>query len=177
MSDLERAIPGPNTPPNLNKLEQIHYLVAIMYESRRIFYGVSHRLQRIFPYNALQYKQWTLLPGTPISMTSVQIHTNPTIFPSPYDFKPDGWLPLHTEGQRLMKYLASFGKGSRQCVGMELGKAEILTCLACLFRRFGRNMRLVDTIRERDVDCEYDVFNPLSSKDSNGVVVMFEREN
>ena len=74
-----------------------------------------------------------------------------------------------------MKYLASFRKGSRQCVGMELGKAEILTCLACMFRRFGRQMRLVDTIRKRDVGCEYDIFNPLSSKESNGVLVMFDK--
>ena len=175
MSDLEEAIPDPDSPPNLAQLEQIHYLVAVMYESLRGFYGVSHRLQRIFPNDALQYKQWTIPPGTPISMTSVHIHDNPDIFPSPYEFRPERWLPLNTEGQRLMKYLASFGKGSRQCVGMELGKAEILTCLACLFRRFGRQMRLFDTIRERDVDCVYDVFNPLSSKDGNGVLVTFDK--
>ena len=175
MSDLEKAIPDPDSPPNLTQLEQIDYLVAVMYESLRIFHGVSQRMQRIFPNNALQYKDWTIPPGTPISMTSVHIHTSPDIFPSPHEFKPDRWLPLRTEGQRLMKYMAAFGKGSRQCVGMELGKAEILTCLACLFRRFGRQMRLVDTTFERDVEIKYDVFNPMSSKDSNGVVVMFDK--
>jgi len=32
-----------------------------------------------------------------------------------------------------MKYLAAFVKGSRQCVGMELGKAEIMTALGMYF--------------------------------------------
>ena len=47
MIDLEEAIPDPNSPPNLRELEQIPYLVAILYGSLRIFTGVSHRLQRI----------------------------------------------------------------------------------------------------------------------------------
>ena len=59
---------------------------------------------------------------------------------------------------------------------MELGKAEILTALACVFRRFGSQMRLFDTIRERDVDTVYDQFGPEPSKDSNGVLVMFDKE-
>lgn len=129
MHDLETAIPNPANPPQLRELERIPYLVAILYESLRMFYGVSHRLQRVFPNDALKYKEWVIPPGTPISMTSVHIHENKYIFPEPKVFKPERWLPLNTEGQRLMKYLAAFGKGSRQCVGMELGKAEILTAL------------------------------------------------
>lgn len=35
---------------------------------------------------------------------------------------------------------------------MELGKAEVLTALANMFRHFGRSMRLVDCVRERDID-------------------------
>ena len=57
---------------------------------------------------------------------------------------------------------------------MELGKAEVLTALANVFLRFGRSMRLVDCVRERDIDLVYDVFNPLASKDNNGLVVAFE---
>lgn len=36
-------------------------------------------------------------------------------------------------------------------------------------------MRLVDSVRERDIDCVYDVFNPLSSNESNGLLVLFEQ--
>lgn len=58
-------------------------------------------------------------------------------------------------------------------VGMELGKAEILTALAAVFLRFGRSMQLVDCVRERDIDLVHDLFNPSASRDNNGLVVSF----
>ena len=117
----------------------------------------------------------TIPPGTPISMTIVHVHDNRTIFPDPYEFKPDRWLPLDINGRHLQKYLVAFGKGSRSCVGMELEKAEILTTLANVFRRFGREMRLVDCVREGDVDMVRDMFNPLPSKQSNGLIVALDK--
>lgn len=59
---------------------------------------------------------------------------------------------------------------------MELAKAEILTTLATVFRRFGRKIELFNTVRERDIDTVYDVFNPLPSKESNGLMVMIRSE-
>ena len=44
------------------------------------------------------------------------------------------------------------------CIGMELAKAELLTPFANMFRRFGWEMELFETVRERDVDTVYDVF-------------------
>ena len=101
MTVLEREIPDPQDPPSLRVLEQIDYLMAILYETLWLLYGVSQRLQRIFPDRCLQYKEWTIPPGTPISMTIVHVHENPTIFPDPYEFKPDRWLPLDISGRRL----------------------------------------------------------------------------
>ena len=176
MAELKEHIPDQDSPPNLKQLEQMQYLMAVLYETLRIFYGVSHRLSRIFPDRPLVYKNFTIPSGTPVSMTSVHIHDNPSIFPDPHVFKPERWLPLQSNGQQLMKYLVPFGGGSRQCVGMELGKAEILTTLSNVFRRFGDVMELYDTIRERDVDAVFDLFNPASSKQGNGVMVLFRKE-
>lgn len=57
-------------------------------------------------------------------------------------------------------------------MGKELAKAEILTTVACMMRRFGREMVLVDTLRERDIDTKFDVFNPLPSREDNGLRVL-----
>jgi cytochrome P450 len=103
MRDLEEAIPDSDNPSNFQQLEQIPYLVAIFYESLRNVHAVSQRLQRIFPDYSLQYKEWVIPPGTPVSMTSVHVHNNPDIFPETYKLRPERWLPLHTEGQRLQK--------------------------------------------------------------------------
>ncbi|KAL8743385.1 MAG: hypothetical protein Q9184_008122 [Pyrenodesmia sp. 2 TL-2023] len=152
------------------------YLRATMYESLRIFYGVSHRGARVFPDRAMQYKDWILPRGTPVSMTAVHILDNEDIFPEPYRFQPERWLPLDTNGQQLLRYLVTFGGGSRGCVGLELAKAEILTSLACVWRRFGARMRLKDTVRERDVDTIYDIFVPAPSRQANGVLVVLDEK-
>lgn len=174
MTEVEEAIPNPANPPNLQELHQIQYLVAIFWETMRLFHGVSHRSQRIFPECSLRYNEWVIPPGTPVSMTSVHVHTDPDIFPDPDEFRPERWLPLETEGKRLQKYMMAFGKGSRSCVGMELGKAEVLTALGMVFRRFGRDMRLYQTTREKDIDMVSDMFVAIPSKRSNGLMVMFD---
>ncbi|KAL8994879.1 MAG: hypothetical protein Q9169_005277 [Polycauliona sp. 2 TL-2023] len=172
MAELEQRIPDPNKPPTLRELEQMPYLQAVMHETLRVFYGVSHRLQRIFPHRIVQYKDIAIPPGTPISMTSVHMHDNERYFPNHYKFDPSRWQVPNPP----YKYIATFGKGSRMCVGMELAKAEILTTLANMFRRFGREMELFETERERDIDTVYDVFNPLPSRESNGLMVMFRQK-
>lgn len=170
------SIPDLDVLPNLRDLENIPYLVAIFYEALRNFHGVSHRLQRVFSDRSIQYKDWVIPPGTPLGMASVHVRNNPEIFNDSYAFKPQRWLPLQTEGQRLQKYILAIGKGSRQCVGKELGKAEILTTLANVFRRFGRDMRLYNTTREKDIDVMYDVFDPLPSRGSNWFMVLFGKK-
>ena len=176
MAELQQATAENSTDLDMYRLEQLPYLMAIWYETLRVTYGVSHRLQRIFPHHSLQYKDWVIPAGTPVGMTSVHIHDNEDIFPEHRVFRPERWLPLQTEGQRLLRYLVAFGVGSRSCVGRELGKAEFLTTIAIMFLRFGRDMRLFETERERDIDVKHDFFNPAPSSKSNGLMVIFERE-
>lgn len=55
---------------------------------------------------------------TPVGMTSVFMHHNEDIFPDSYNFVPERWIdPEHRK--YLEKYMVSFTKGSRQCVGMK----------------------------------------------------------
>lgn len=95
-------------------------------------------------------------------MTTLHIHDNVRIFPNPYKFDPTRWQGPSPP----FKYIVPFGRGIRQCVGMELAKAEFLTTLANVFRRSGREMVLYETV--------YDVFNPLPSRESNGLMLLIE---
>lgn len=169
---------------DLHTLDQMPYLTAIWYETLRVFSGISQRSQRIFPFDSLVYhssvphdpaksQDYVIPPGTAIGMTGMHIHMNPDIFPDPRAFKPERWLPLESEGARLLKYLVAFGTGSRSCIGRELAKAEVLTTIATVFGRFGGTMRLHETERARDVDTTHDYFNPAPSEQSNGMMVTF----
>lgn len=41
------------------------------------------------------------------------------LFPDPERFEPDRWIRASEEGRRLEKYIVSFSKGSRQCIGIK----------------------------------------------------------
>lgn len=167
--ELRPLMPNPTEFPSLRQLEQLPYLKAIINEGFRVSYGVTGRLTRVFPDTPLVYKNWVIPPGTPVGMTSIIIHDNERLFPEPKAFRPDRWL--EPGAQRLEKYLANFGKGSRACLGLNLAKAEIPLALAAVFGgRF--DMELYETSRS-DADVEHDFFNPRAKMDSKGVRVVF----
>ena len=174
MDELNNTIIDPFNLPTVSQLEKLPYLNAIVYEGLRMSYGTAHRLQRIAPDNAIPFEDFLIPPSTPVGMTTMLIHDSPDIFPDPFTFKPERWLPIETEGQRLQKYLVSFSRGTRICLGMNLANAEMLTTLAGVFRRIGNDMNIFDTIRERDIDITRDFFAPCSSKDSTHLKVKFE---
>ena len=98
-----------------------------------------------------------------MGMSAVLMNTNAGVFPDPWAFKPERWLPLSTVGLKLMKYNAALGGGSRVCVGRELGKAEFLATMAMMFKRFGKDMRILE-MKSGDVEIKHDFLNPLSGE-------------
>lgn len=169
MAELEEAIPDAAAPCSLQHLEQLPYLSAVVNEGLRISYGSIHRLQRVHPDNALAFLDWIIPPGTPVGMSSLHMHNDPAIFPKPRNFDPSRWMG--PEKELRQKYLFNFGRGTRQCVGMNLAQAEIHMALATIFRKFGTNMQLYDTVMERDVDVKHDFFVTNPSLNSRGVRV------
>ncbi|KAH8764484.1 cytochrome P450 [Hyaloscypha finlandica] len=181
-TELDKAIPNISSPPSLALLESLPYLGACIQESIRLGYGASGRLTVIAQDEAIVLKssthgsEYSIPPGTPISMTIMLLHHDERIFPSSRAFRPERWL----ENPRLDKYLYSFGKGTRQCVGINLAYAELALILARIFRRYGsvgvRHAGDVGVLElwetdERDVQCVADMFVPKMWKGSKGVRV------
>lgn len=181
--DLLSAMPDPYTSVPLEVLEGLPYLVAIVQESLRLSYGVSSRLQRVSPDKPLVFtdhgsgKEWVIPPGTPVGMTSTLMHHDESIFPNPRAFIPERWI----ENPRLDRYMVSFSKGSRMCVGINLAHAEIYLGLAALFRQFGSAgekgvrfdsdegvLELFETSLE-DVEIYSDSFIPFPKWGSKGI--------
>lgn len=145
------------------ELEQLPYLSAVIAEGNRLSFGVTARVCRIAPDEALQYKQHTIPPGTPVSMTTLCVHTDETIFPDPWAFNPDRWLgPLGTERR---KYQMAFNKGGRSCVGINLAHAEMFLVVAAVARY---EMDLFETDIS-DVEFRHDYHVAYPKLDSKGV--------
>lgn len=112
----------------LRELEKQPYLSAVITEGLGIGYGVSSRMQRVFPDTVLHHSGYAIPTKTPVSMTSVLIHDASYIFPGPRTFRPERFL----EQPELKKYIISFSRGSRQCAGLNMAYAEFYLGLAAV---------------------------------------------
>lgn len=171
VAELRETIPSIETRggemPSLDALMQLPYLSAVVTETLRLSYGVLQRLPRTSP-EEIQYNEWKIPANTAVSMETYSVAHNEIIFPDSYTYRPERWLgnPKAPDGKLLTRYLVAFGRGTRSCVGMQLGYAEIYIGLATLFRRF--DFVLTDTDRS-DIDAARDRFVPRAKLSSRGV--------
>ncbi|KAG5975396.1 hypothetical protein E4U55_007703 [Claviceps digitariae] len=155
----------------LKWLEKRRYLSAVIMEALRLNHGAIGRLPRIAT-EAISYKDHVIPAGTPMSSTNYWIHMDETIFPNPTNFSPERWLDAERTGFPLQKYMVSFAKGSRQCVGQNLATAELYLAVAAVVTRF--DVEFVDTTAE-DVLPARDCFIPRPVSQSKGVFVKLHR--
>jgi hypothetical protein len=104
--------------PPWTTLEKLPYLHAVIQESLRMSVGVMGRLQRINKKEDMRFGKWVIPRGTIVGMSQPMIHFNETIFPDPWRFEPERWLK-ERDGKALERYLVSFSRGARECVGMQ----------------------------------------------------------
>ncbi|KAF7116903.1 hypothetical protein CNMCM5793_005533 [Aspergillus hiratsukae] len=130
------VLPTPSSTTTWAELEKLPYLNAVINESLRLAYGVVTRLPRIAPTETLKYKDYAIPPGTPVSMSAYMVHRDPSIFPDPDTFRPERWLESSDQPDRLTKYLVSFNRGTRICLGMNLAYIELFMTIAYMVRRF-----------------------------------------
>ncbi|UPK99637.1 hypothetical protein LCI18_010689 [Fusarium solani-melongenae] len=128
--ELSTVDKGPYGQWAYNQLETLPYLTGCVQEGLRLAHGPVVRLPRVSPNETLQYGDWLIPPGTPVSESTLLVHLDPSIFPSPNTFDPDRWVRAAREGVHLSKYICSFTKGTRQCLGINLAYAELYIAIA-----------------------------------------------
>lgn len=184
VSELQSAIPDANAEVTWDELAQLPYLSACVDEALRLSYGVIERRARAYDGGPLTYtdsdtgQSWTIPRGTFVSMDNYDVSHDEQIFPESYSFVPERWLgsPRAPDGRQLSRYMASFGKGRRDCLGKQLAYLELSLGLAAFFRApCVRRLRLGDCSK-RDVMMTRDCFVPRAPKDSTGVKAVFEAE-
>ncbi|KAL4874373.1 cytochrome P450 [Aspergillus karnatakaensis] len=159
--ELKTVMATPDSRPTWNELEQLPYLSNVVNESLRLATGIAGRSPRVAPNEALVYKGLTIPPGTVMSHINYFVLMDSHIFPNPHEFDPDRWSRAAAKGARLDKYLVTFGKGSRMCVGLNLAYAEMFLIIARLVRKF--DMELFDTPKA-NIEFARDFGTPLPDK-------------
>jgi cytochrome P450 len=166
--ELQLAFPDSSACLDMQTIEELPYLNAVLKECLRLQAISTSRLTVVCPTETLKYRDWIIAPGTPVGMSLRHILHDPTIFPDPHTFMPERWLDasgnLDTSKE---KYYVPFNRGHRMCLGYTLATSMMLMMLATVFRRF--DLQLVDTIHERDVKIVRDCFIGETDPDTRGV--------
>lgn len=117
-AEIAKVQPNPRHPAPLRQLEQLPYLTAVIMEGLRIGTGVAQASPRVAPDRSIWYKDWEIPAGTPVGMSSPDVHFNGAIFPQPEKFDPERWMDREKRVQ-LEKCLVPFSKGTRMCLGIK----------------------------------------------------------
>lgn len=148
-----------------------------------------HRLPRVSPDMALQYKEWTIPRGVPVGMSAFMMHTDPKVYEKPFEFIPERWLGDNVNPALKRNYVP-FAKGSRSCLGTRyvlatlihwalmtdvtycsLAYGELNILMALMFRPGGPNLQLYET-DESDIMQTHDFLIPLPKLESKGFRVL-----
>ncbi|KAI1114231.1 cytochrome P450 [Nemania sp. NC0429] len=176
LSDDEEMVPA------YAKVRNLPFLNAIIQEVLRLHPGVLSRMARISPEKDIIFddkrrgRTFIIPAGTPMSMTTLITHTNPAVFESPYEFRPQRWI----DNPKLNLALIAFSRGARNCVGQEFARREMSMLVAAILKHYdvyqGQNgpaLELYDTTRERDIIANSEMIIPMPAKGSRGLRVRF----
>lgn len=142
LAELKTVLPHPTDTAPLQTVEKLPYLTAVLKETLRFGSVFASRMPRIVPKGGVALPDGRFLPaGSHVGMSAYIIHHNEDIFPSPKSFIPERWLDDENNGelgnlQEMNKFLISFSRGPRNCIGINLAWMELYLVIAHLVRRF-----------------------------------------
>ncbi|KAF5379295.1 hypothetical protein D9757_007640 [Collybiopsis confluens] len=163
VEELDNAWPA-ESEPSYEELEKLPYLTAVIKESLRLSHGVVSPLGRVVGPGEAVIAGEQIPPGTNVGISATFVHLNPELFPDPAKFKPERWLDRaprveNTTEINSDRYLVSFSRGPRACVGIHLAWCELYLIFGMLFRKLELNLVNVQDLH--GPLCFDDFFTPI----------------
>jgi len=149
-----------NSPLAWGGLEKLPYLTGVIKEALRLG-GVSPgKIIREVPEEGAQFGSIYLPPGAHVGMSLYLVNMNEDLFPKPDQFIPERWIG--EEASRIRGFPASFGAGTRMCLGIHVAWSMLYLTTAYFFREY--EVKIADTT-------EWDMgFKDHFSAKSNGTL-------
>lgn len=132
--EIKAIWPSLADEPSYETLSNVPLLAAVIKESLRVSSGVSSPLSRVVSPQGAVIGGHSVPGGTIVGMSAVFLHNNAEIFPEPHDFNAERWLGPNAK--ELERYLVSFSRGPRSCLGINLAHCELYMSFATLVRKF-----------------------------------------
>lgn len=120
------------------ELSHLPYLNACMYEILRLHPAVAAPLPRYVPKGGVTIRGYYLPEGTEVGMSAWVNHRYSDIWgDDPMEFNPDRWIDADPSALETMKSCwVPFSTGSRQCLGQNLARLELLHVMKAVFENF-----------------------------------------
>ncbi|KAI1676379.1 cytochrome p450 [Pyrenophora tritici-repentis] len=120
-----------------NKQTELVFLRACVKEGLRLCMANPTRLTRVVPNGATLDIDGLHIPaGTVVGCAASVLHYDPTVFPCPFEFRPERWLDdCHNGGLRrpnMDRNLMPFGQGLRACLGKNLALHQLHLAVAAV---------------------------------------------
>lgn len=157
-SEIQTVWKNPEERPELEKLEGLVFLTAVIKESLRLAPGACSPLLRIVPSSGAVISGQAIPGGTVVGEAATFVHLSPECFSKPTSFDPDRWLGDSSKG--LEANLVSFSKGPRSCMGLNLAWMELYFAFSAMIRLFDLKIDEVDGVKKADGLVWRDCFTP-----------------
>ncbi|XP_017069397.1 probable cytochrome P450 6a19 [Drosophila eugracilis] len=154
--EIESVLKKHNGKLDYECIQELTYLQKVIDESQRMHPVVSH-LARIAtkPY-VHSHPKYFIEPGTGVLVSVLGIHHDPELYPEPEKFIPERFDEEEVKKRQSCAFLP-FGDGPRNCLGIRLGKMQVIIGLALLIRNFKFNLHPTKT----SVPLKYEIKNLL----------------
>ncbi|SPO03692.1 related to pisatin demethylase / cytochrome P450 monooxygenase [Cephalotrichum gorgonifer] len=131
-----------------NMVKDLPFLSGCIKEGIRMHPSIVYQLPRHAPAGGTQLEGYYIDPSCTISMSPLaQNRCNDIFGPDPDEWRPERWIAGEGNSEEQIKFmeknLATFGYGSRICIGKNLALFELYKFLAQLLARF--DVEAVDT--------------------------------
>ncbi|ROW06900.1 hypothetical protein VMCG_04172 [Cytospora schulzeri] len=121
-------------------LSSCHYLRACIDEAMRCSPPIPGILPRKVLPGGMNIDGYEIPPGVDVGVSAYVLHHNPDVFPEPFEYRPERWMPSDNNTKRDMEPVkssfAAFSIGPRSCVGMPLGYMEMMITAARVLFQF-----------------------------------------
>ncbi|KAL8813212.1 MAG: hypothetical protein Q9200_000441 [Gallowayella weberi] len=135
VKELQTAFPKGDASITFEQAKQLPYLTAVLREVLRCSNPLPGRLPRVVPPEGASIDGIDLAPGVVVHTSAYLLNRHKSVWgEDSWEFKPERWLI--EQPQTLDKYMTSFYKGSRQCLGINLAWCELYLLMSKLFLRY-----------------------------------------
>lgn len=123
MANLRAELAENPSAKTAAQLERLPYLSAVALEAHRLTFGLTGRNPRLCPDETIVYDNrsasggtsYSFPPGTSLSVSTLVIHTDESLFSNPWEFHPERWLPsASVDVKRESESPAEEDDGTRQ---------------------------------------------------------------